>query len=385
VAYTEAKTKHSGIYKRSYDTGRVKYRVRYRPNPNTAPISRAFDALEMALAFQVETRSAILAGTYIDPADRAMTMAAWVPAFRATRRWNGDTDERRQGIIDNWVLPTFGTMQLGRIRQADVQSWVNVCEAKGLAPATVGTQYEVLVSILRSAVKNKRLADLSCLDDIELPETDRRVRHVLEPHHVLAVADSLAERYRIVVWLGAMAGLRLGETMGLTPDHIDYEAKTITVVRQWKDRGGFSPPKTKSSKRELPVGDALLSKLRAHIDTFGLSAAGTLVHAHSAQAKPRPPMRRASFYNNAWSKAVRKLELPPGCYSPHALRHHYASALIASGVHDAKVIMARMGHTSISMTYDIYGHLFPGSHDDATRGVFDGDAYRTVPALRVVA
>lgn len=78
--------------------------------------------------------------------------------------------------------------------------------------------------------------------------------------------------------------------------------------------------------------------------------------------------RRGSFNDSVWKPALRRAGLPHE-YGMHALRHTYASSLIAAGLHP-KVIQARLGHKSIVETMDTYGHLFP-EHLQETAAVLD--------------
>jgi integrase len=82
-----------------------------------------------------------------------------------------------------------------------------------------------------------------------------------------------------------------------------------------------------------------------------------------------------------WKPTLRRAGLPTG-YGMHALRHTYASTLIAQGQHP-RVIQARLGHASIVETMDTYGHLFPDSHEATARSIdtaFAGQGRRLVAA-----
>ncbi|WP_326644731.1 tyrosine-type recombinase/integrase [Streptosporangium sp. NBC_01755] len=80
------------------------------------------------------------------------------------------------------------------------------------------------------------------------------------------------------------------------------------------------------------------------------------------------PIVYTHFMDNAWHKAVRTAGLPAGT-GPHALRHAYASMLIAGG-ESVKVVSERLGHTNATMTLNVYSHLFPDS-EDRTRKAID--------------
>jgi integrase len=77
--------------------------------------------------------------------------------------------------------------------------------------------------------------------------------------------------------------------------------------------------------------------------------------------------RRGSFNDSVWKPTLRKAGLAEG-FGFHALRHTYASGLIAENVHP-RVIQARLGHKSIVETMDTYGHLFPDARDETTQAL----------------
>ncbi|MER5326452.1 tyrosine-type recombinase/integrase [Streptosporangium roseum] len=80
------------------------------------------------------------------------------------------------------------------------------------------------------------------------------------------------------------------------------------------------------------------------------------------------PIVYTSFMDGSWRKAVKKAGLPRGT-GPHALRHAYASMLIAGG-ESVKVVSERLGHIDAAMTLNVYSHLFPDS-EDRTRKAID--------------
>lgn len=77
-------------------------------------------------------------------------------------------------------------------------------------------------------------------------------------------------------------------------------------------------------------------------------------------------MHRSTFGDH-WRAAVKAAGLPPTNY--HSLRHFFISALIASGL-DVKQVQTRAGHSSATVTLDIYGHLFP-HEEDRGRGAIE--------------
>ncbi|MBQ0983525.1 site-specific integrase [Streptomyces sp. F63] len=89
------------------------------------------------------------------------------------------------------------------------------------------------------------------------------------------------------------------------------------------------------------------------------------------------PVARTWFYDNVWRKAVQRAGLPKGT-GMHALRHTYASLLIAAG-ESVKVVSERLGHTNAAMTLNVYSHLFPDSENKTRKALDNAFAAPSAP------
>jgi integrase len=141
-----------------------------------------------------------------------------------------------------------------------------------------------------------------------------------------------------------------------------------------KDVGGhitFGPPKTSHSRRTIDLPAFLRDMLHEHLT---LPLGGSEPDALVFTAKDGGPLRQGLFYGRYFRPATKKA-LPPHLHKLrfHDLRHATASLLIAAGV-SLPVIQAVLGHSSITVTIDRYGHLVPGLLE-AAAGVLDA-AYR---------
>jgi integrase len=157
------------------------------------------------------------------------------------------------------------------------------------------------------------------------------------------------------VWSTAFyGGLRRGELRALLWERVDLAAGVIHVEDNWDRLAGRVDPKSRKGRRRVPIPAGLRDVLTEHRMTswaegyvFGRSpeqvfAASTL-------------MERA---DRAWKDAeLNRVTL-------HEARHTYASLMIAAGV-NAKALSEFMGHSSIQVTLDLYGHLFPGAESEA--------------------
>jgi integrase len=137
---------------------------------------------------------------------------------------------------------------------------------------------------------------------------------------------------------------------------VDFEHGVIRVERSWDDRVGPIEPKSRAGRRRVPLTRALRARLAAH----RLASAG---REHDLVFEGR---RGGAFCSGAATRRARgtwkqaKLE-PIGL---HECRHTYAAFMIAAGV-NGKALSTYMGHSSITVTLDRYGHLMPGNEREA--------------------
>jgi integrase len=166
------------------------------------------------------------------------------------------------------------------------------------------------------------------------------------------LAEAIEPRYRVLVYTAAYTGLRWGELAGLKTDRLDLLRGSIDVVEALTEVNGnlaLGPTKT-GKRRRVSVPRFLCQLLGDHLATFGQPDGFVFTAATGT------PLRR-SFYPRHYKPAVRRAGLPEKLRF-HDLRHTCASILIAQGAHP-KEIQERMGHSTIQLTFDRYGHLLP--------------------------
>jgi len=166
-------------------------------------------------------------------------------------------------------------------------------------------------------------------------------------------------------WATALyAGLRYGELRALRWGAVDLDTRKIRVQESWDPLEGSIAPKTRTSRRTTPIPGVLQKVLLDHRQRGGGATDDALVFSE----RPGAPFHAASLYrraDRAWEKAglVERLRF-------HQARHTYASFMIAAGV-NPKALAVFMGHSSIKVTFDLYGHLMPGTEAEAA-ALLDG-------------
>jgi integrase len=262
-------------------------------------------------------------------------------------------------IIRCHLLPEFGNTPVSRVTTEAVQTYVNRL-AKTAGSGTVRNIYAALRNALNTGVRLKLLVVNPC-SGVKLPRARRKEPVFLTAEEVQALADTITPHYRILVYMAAYTGLRAGEIHGLRRCDVDVLKGTIHVRQALKDVGGhqhFGPTKTHDS-RTVSLPAFLRAMLNDHLAALPPGTPEALVFP----SQTGKPLRHDLFYGRHFKPAVRKA-LPADKHGLrfHDLRHTCASLSIAAGAHP-KLISARLGHSSIQITMDRYGHLYDSAEE----------------------
>jgi integrase len=158
------------------------------------------------------------------------------------------------------------------------------------------------------------------------------------------------------LWATAIyAGLRRGELQALDLVDVDLAAGVIRVRHGWDREHGRIETKCGAGRRSVPIPAALRDELVEHKLRLGRDRGLLFGRTPEIPFTPDVPYRRAK---RAWEAAG----LAP--IGLHECRHTFASLMIAAGV-NAKALSTFMGHSSVNITLDRYGHLMPGSEEEA--------------------
>ena len=264
------------------------------------------------------------------------------------------------------ILPALGGAKLGDIRRSDVQRVVNRMMADGLEPSTVRNALMPVRAIYRQALALEEVA-VNPTTGVQLPAVRGKRERIASPAEAARLLDALPSRDR-AVWATALyAGLRSGELQALTDELVDLDANVIRVQWSWDPKAGRVAPKSRAGRRTVPVPGELRKYLLEH--RLARGRRGGLFFA-------RPDGR--PFSNQALSQRAARRWRAAGLepIGLHECRHTFASLMIAAGV-NAKTLATFIGHTSITLTMDRYGHLFPGSEKEAA-GLLDSYLERSV-------
>ncbi len=192
-------------------------------------------------------------------------------------------------------------------------------------------------------------------EGLDLPQGTNARDRIASPDEAEQLIDALPPEYQPIWATAFYAGLRLGELRALQVSDIHLEDGIITVRAGWDVKEGLITTKSAKGVRKVPIPEMLRQHLRDHLEQravespfiFGIDA----ITPFKAEG-----VRRKSY--KTWDNAgLNRIGF-------HEARHTYASILIASHL-NAKQVQVFMGHSSITTTYNIYGHLFPGNEQES--------------------
>jgi integrase len=334
--------------------------------------ARSFARKADAQTWLDEVTAALVTGQYVDPKAGRVTFRDYAERWREMQAHRPSSRAHVETMLRCHAYPTLGNRNLSSILPSEMQAWVSGLK---LAPATIGVIHGIVSTVMKAAVRDRRIASNPC-DGTKLPKAQRKQIVPLTTEQVELVRDALPPELRALVPLSASTGMRQGECFGLTVDRVRFLERTVLVDRQLATVQGrgphLGPPKTQASNRTIPLPQVAVDALAAHLAAFP-AAPDSLMFTLSGR-----PITR-SVFGHRWRAAVQASGLPAGT-GFHALRHYYASLLIRHG-ESVKTVQARLGHASAVETLDTYSHLWPDS-DDRTRDAIDSVLGSTADPLR---
>ena len=301
------------------------------------------------------TLRATVAATVNEAADDLIAgMESGAIRTRSGDRYKPSTIRAYRESLDLHVRTDLGAMRLGDIQRRHVQALADQLVAEDKSPSSVRNALMPLRVLYRRAIRDGLVAVNPCAG-IELPANrSERVQIVSVEHAGDLIASIPAERDR-GLWATALyAGLRRGELMALRWQDVDLITGELRVERSYDPKSReYVEPKSRSGRRRVPIAAVLRGHLRALAIASRRSDPAALVFGDRAET---PFHYGAMMIRVKESWATAELE-PIGL---HAARHTAASVMIAAGV-NVKALSEFLGHSTITITLDRYGHLLPGS------------------------
>ncbi len=302
---------------------------------------------------------------------RSQTIEQYLCDWLEVLRRGGDTRpqtwQAHESCIRIRVVPLIGDIRLSELTPQHLESLYGRLLASGLAPASVVRTHAVLHRALRRAFDLGLIPRNPC-DIARPPQVRRKELRTLSSLEVKSLLDRTENStIRTLYAVGATAGLRRGELLALKWTDIDFDRGRLTVQRTaLRVHGGgihYGEPKTDAGRRTVRLGAMVVGELRRH-KTEQLSMrlkAGPAWEDHGlvfTNIFGRP--LDAGFVTRTFKRDLALAGLP--AIRLHDLRHTFATLSLEQGT-PVKSLQSALGHSTISTTLDIYGHVTPAMQD----------------------
>jgi integrase len=270
----------------------------------------------------------------------------------------------------SYLVPVFGKFTVKDLRPDQIQKYYDRSVKEGISLNTLRYIHSVLHGALDHAVK-MRVIPWNPADAVVVPRPKNKEEMSIFNESeanafLLAVRGS---RYEALYQVALATGMRQSEILGLKWSDLDWKSKTISVVRQLernpKSPGEyFSRVKTEAGRRKIKLGDQTIEKLRNHLnfqseERKALARGKWIENDMIFPSMVGTPMNQSNLYRH-FKQTLLKVGLNEIRF--HDLRHTAASLMLNHGV-PAIVVSKRLGHSKVSVTLDIYGHLIQEMQD----------------------
>ena len=258
----------------------------------------------------------------------------------------------KKTVLQTHILPFFGSKPINEIKASDVRRW----QAKLMSsPNNYSQTYLKKINTELNSIINyaKRFYDLNTnpcgkADTIGKAKAEEMDYWTYDEY--IAFREGVKDKplsyicFEVLYW----TGMREGELLALSPADIDLDNKIISINRTYQRIGGkdvFTSPKTRKSKRKIPIPDFLCQELSDYIQSRYMLDADERLFPVTKSYLSHEMIRGCK------NTGVKKIRI-------HDVRHSHASLLINQGC-DALMLADRLGHEKVSTTLNTYSHLFP--------------------------
>ncbi|MFL5332588.1 MAG: tyrosine-type recombinase/integrase, partial [Geminicoccaceae bacterium] len=284
-----------------------------------------------------------------------------VPVDRIRSTSDRSTVRQYHNHVEHHIAPLIGAVKLARLSTPVVQTYRDELLKRSSRPMA----WKILAS-LKSIISEAMRRGLVAQNTAAPVSVDAKKRDrvkltigVVVPSkaEVALLIEHAKGRWRQFFITAVFTGMRASELRGLTWDAVDLDRRVVQVRQRADSWGTLGAPKSHAGNRQIPLAPMVVNALRewqlaCPKGDLGLvfpTATGAVMNHANIASRGFGPLQRAA--------------LGEVKYGLHALRHFFASWAIEQGF-TPKRLQALLGHSSIQMTFDVYGHLFPSLEDD---------------------
>jgi len=269
-------------------------------------------------------------------------------------------------IIRLHIIPYIGNIRLWDLRPSHIQTLYDDLRKERYSSTTVLYVHRVLRKALKKAVRVYIRANPA--DEVE--NKPKKADYEAHPMNGEQTKKLLTAAKKTVIFIAILLavclGLRRGEVLGLKWNRIDFEKRKILIdnIIVYEPGGIYEgPPKTKKGKRSLKISEGLTQILKTLKEETGAQDDGYVI----CRKDGRP--FSASTLQSVFKRLLKEAGISEDTRI-HDLKHTSATLQLRAGV-AMKVVSQRLGHSSIVITMDLYGHVLDDMQDQAATAMDD--------------
>ncbi|MYT31719.1 MULTISPECIES: tyrosine-type recombinase/integrase [unclassified Streptomyces] len=366
-----------------------KWTVRYRePGGRTARQREKSFAKKTgpdgADAFAIKVEHDKGMGIYLDPQRGAITLRAWAKDWLERQILAEGTFRNYDGFIRNHLVPHLGRKTLAGLAKPDFERFIAALHHKGegMAASTINDRMNIVTAMLDAAIIEKRISE-NPAKGVKLPRTSTMAvdeDEIPTLEEVDLLAHHISPQYRLTIYLMSGAGLRPSEALAFAcecrrTEFIRIRWQVSAKANAGDSRTTFVPLKHRAEGeyRDIPIAPFLEEEIDAHEEKWvPIPVAFKTKSGKDRQLEvffaPRDRGKGTMPTANTFGYHFKKACIAAGIvdengkpkYTPHSLRHFFASTALANGI-PIHEVSRWLGHKSIKITVDTYGHLVPGA------------------------
>jgi integrase len=330
-------------------------------------------------------RTELTGATGIDLEQKARTLLGEYVATKWWPAWKDQHPTSEYGTrkkVEKRILPTFGNIPLSDLDASTIGAWKSAMLAEQLSPQTVNTYLSLLGTILNAAVDDDYLVRSPLVRKSGAGRTAATRNQPVPRREVWLLREQLDRlvaaidaRYRALVLVAALTGMRWGELVALRWDDPRFDQPLddgavrgpgrLRIARAISDprrtgRGVEKGPKTEAGKRVIALDQETVQAFLAHRELVGGGSYDRIFTSPGGSRGPAGTVARNNFHR-VWKRALAKAELAHlwpeyGGLHFHDLRHTHATWLIAQRV-PMIAVAGRLGHANAVVTMMVYAHV----------------------------
>lgn len=278
-------------------------------------------------------------------------LSEWLEIIRTRVRTSTYANYRLK--VEKHLIPAFGSIGCCDLRVKHIYDFIELKRSEGLSDRYISDMITLLKSVFRYANREYNIKNM--VEGLTMHKAAKAEVRVLSEAELVVLKRYILEHQdtsALGVAMSLFMGLRIGELCALKWECVDIENRVVYINRTLQRIKCFDgsrktalvigEPKSKSSRRVIPIPDVLMQlliKFRADKDIYILSG-------RTAPIEPRTMQYR-------FAKLLKNANLPSVHF--HSLRHSFTSACIAAGC-DVKSLSELLGHRSVSLTLNLYTH-----------------------------